>query len=86
MLQGEQWQGMGEFRVPRHYRQRVRARRRPEALNETVEPQIITLRIPQMLGWIAKWWLIWFPAPRVAISRVTRDKSALPAEGSLGVA
>ena len=29
MLQGEMWQGMGEFRVPKHYRQRVRARRRP---------------------------------------------------------
>jgi hypothetical protein len=64
MLQGEPWQGMGEYVSPKHYRQRVRARRRPE------DQQAINVRTKSntergargMFGWLKRLFP-WFATP-----------------------
>jgi hypothetical protein len=64
MLQGEAWQGMGEYRVSKHYRQRVRARRRMDQQTVTVGSKLSTSRrMKGMLSWWFKRWLPWYAAP-----------------------
>jgi hypothetical protein len=56
MLQGEAWQGMGEFDTHKHYRQRVRARRRPDN-KATIQEKSITRGARAMLKWLLRRWL-----------------------------